>query len=265
MAVVSGPRTGRVRIGGSVVAVRLADGRVVTESDAVDVDLSAAQVLMPVTPRTVMGVMFAVRRGLPMDDPTIPESIRALMRMPDTRLFFKPPATFVDPGEPIVVRPDAGTVVAEGEVALVISRTCTRVAPEEAWRHVAGITIVNDVTGVDFILRDGDFVRGKAQSTFCPIGPWVLHDVSESVITDGIAVSARLNGEIVGQGTTAVLSLAPSAALSHASHCTTLEPGDLLHLGTIAGAPITPGDVVAIEVDGIGVLENPVIAAPATN
>jgi len=173
-------------------------------------------------------------------------------------LFFKPPSAVIGPDAPIVLPPQSQRVEYEAELGVVIGRRCRNVRPEEAWAYVLGVTCANDVTARDLQRRDGQWTRAKGFDTFCPVGPWLVVGVAEAEIADR-AVICRVNGEVRQHGRTSEMVFSPAHLIAYAASVMTLEPGDLFLTGTPAGVgPIHPGDVVEVEVEGIGVLRNPV-------
>jgi len=177
---------------------------------------------------------------------------------PEPLLFFKPPSAIIGPGAPIILPPQSARVDYEAEMAVVIGRRCRDVAPEEAWDYVLGVTCANDVTARDLQRRDGQWTRAKGFDTFCPVGPWVVTGLSEAAVAD-LAVICRVNGQVRQQGRTSEMAFSPADLIAYASAVMTLEPGDLFLTGTPAGVgPLHPGDVVEVEVEGIGILRNPV-------
>jgi 2-keto-4-pentenoate hydratase/2-oxohepta-3-ene-1,7-dioic acid hydratase in catechol pathway len=171
----------------------------------------------------------------------------------------------VGPGDSIVIPPAATQVDYEAEFAIVIGKRALRVSPEAAVEHVAGYTIVNDVSARDLQFGDKQWTRGKSIDTFAPMGP-CLASRSELGNGDGLSIQLRLNGQTLQKSNTANLIFNVSALVSHISQTMTLEPGDVISTGTPSGVgyvrkpPIflKQGDVVEIEVEGIGVLRNPV-------
>ena len=184
-------------------------------------------------------------------------------------LFLKPPSAVVGPGDAIVLPPESSRVEHEAELAMVIGRHCRRVAPDQAWKHVVGVTCANDVTARDLQRQDGQWTRGKGFDTFCPLGPVLVAGLDEEHLTD-LAVSCRVNGVERQRGRISELVFPLSLLVSYISAVMTLEPGDVILTGTPAGVgPLVAGDEVEVEVDGIGVLTNPVrnevpAAAPRT-
>ncbi|HIE38781.1 MAG TPA: FAA hydrolase family protein [Anaerolineae bacterium] len=177
-------------------------------------------------------------------------------------LFFKPPSAVIGPGGPILLPPQSAQVDYEAELAVVIGRSCRNVRPEEAWEYVGGVTCANDVTARDLQRRDGQWTRAKGFDTFCPVGPWVVVGLSEAEVAD-LVVVCRVNGIVRQRGHTSEMAFSPTDLIAYSSAVMTLEPGDLLLTGTPAGVgPLRPGDVVEVEVEGIGVLSNPVETCP---
>lgn len=173
-------------------------------------------------------------------------------------LFMKPPSAMIGPEQPIrIAYPDHRTDH-EAELALVIGRRASNVPEAEALDYVAGYTAANDVSDRDLQKKDGQWVRAKGFDTYCPIGPWVE---TEFDITN-LPVQSRVNGDLRQNQTTASMIWSPAFLISYISGVMTLEPGDVILTGTPEGVgPLRPGDTVEIEIGGIGVLRNPVIAA----
>ncbi len=147
----------------------------------------------------------------------------------------------------------------EGELGVVIARTCYKLKDEEDVRaYIRGYVIVNDVTARDLQKSDGQWSRAKGFDTFCPVGPIVSDAVDPNA---GVSVTTRLNGEVKQRGSTRDLIFDIPTLLRYISAAMTLNPGDLIATGTPAGVgPIQPGDVVEVEIEGLGWLRNSVIA-----
>jgi 2-keto-4-pentenoate hydratase/2-oxohepta-3-ene-1,7-dioic acid hydratase in catechol pathway len=176
-------------------------------------------------------------------------------------LFLKPPSSVVGPGQPIFLPPQSERVDYEAELAVVIGRRCRDVAPEEAWDCVLGVTCGNDVTARDLQKRDHQWTRAKGFDTFCPLGPWLVTGLSESDVAD-LEVICRVNGEVRQQGCTSDMVFSPPQLIAYIASIMTLEPGDVVLTGTPSGiGPLAAGDVVEVEVEGIGVLRSPVAVA----
>jgi 2-keto-4-pentenoate hydratase/2-oxohepta-3-ene-1,7-dioic acid hydratase in catechol pathway len=192
------------------------------------------------------------------------------MEPPDEPLLFgKFENTLIGPGEAIVLPPEASHVDSEAELAVEIGRAGRRIAEDDALDFVAGYRCANDVSARNLQYGDKQWTRGKGFDTFCPLGDR-LAPVSELGDGSGLRVVQRLNGELLQDGNTSDLVFGVRRLIAFSSAVFTLEPGDLILTGTPAGVGYarTPplamraGDVVEVEIDGIGVLRNPVVAEP---
>ena len=152
----------------------------------------------------------------------------------------------------------------EAELAVVIGRTARRVDEAEALDYVLGYTCLDDVSARDLQFGDGQWTRGKSLDTFCPMGP-ALVTADEVPDPQALAIECRVNGEVMQQATTADMFFGVAAIISHCSQAFTLEPGDVIATGTPGGVGIfrdppvllADGDVVTVEIEGIGRLSNP--------
>lgn len=187
---------------------------------------------------------------------------------PAPTLFAKFANSLIGLGAPIVCPEISDAVDYEAELAVVIGRRCRRVGEAEALDHVAGAMPFNDVSARDLQMRTSQWTAGKAIDTFAPCGPaLVLGDEIDDL--QALRVEARVNGETVQSGTTADMIFPIAETVAFLSQLMTLEPGDVIATGTPAGVGFTrdpptllqPGDLVEVEVEGLGVLSNPVIAA----
>jgi 2-keto-4-pentenoate hydratase/2-oxohepta-3-ene-1,7-dioic acid hydratase in catechol pathway len=171
-------------------------------------------------------------------------------KSPEQPSYFLKPSTSYAPSGGTVERP-AGTELLgfEGEVALVIGRAARRVAPEDAWAHVSGVTAANDLGVYDLRYADaGSNLRSKGGDGFTPIGPTVI----DAGLIDPAALRIRTwrNGGLVQNDTTAELLFPFARIVADLSQLITLEPGDVILTGTPAGASVAlPGDVLEVEVD----------------
>ncbi|HEU4760148.1 MAG TPA: fumarylacetoacetate hydrolase family protein [Dehalococcoidia bacterium] len=174
------------------------------------------------------------------------------------QLFLKPASSIIGPDDAILLPPEARRVDLEGELVAVIGRTCRDVSPEQALDYVFGYTCGNDVSARHWQRDDLQWWRAKGCDTFAPIGPVIAAGLDP---TD-LRLRTRLNGEAVQDTSTSALIHSVADLISFASAHMTLEPGDLLFTGTPGETPrLSPGDVVEVEIEGIGVLRNPVAAA----
>jgi 2-keto-4-pentenoate hydratase/2-oxohepta-3-ene-1,7-dioic acid hydratase in catechol pathway len=180
-------------------------------------------------------------------------------------LFGKFPNALSGPGDPIVLPLESRHVDAEAELAVVIGAEGRRVSEADALELVAGYTVANDVTARDLQKSDGQWLRAKGFDTFCPLLPVVV-PVSELGDGSGLRIVQRLNGEKLQDSSTSELIFGVPRLVAHASSVFTLLPGDLILTGTPAGVGVhrnppvalADGDVVEIEIEGIGTLSNPV-------
>jgi 2-keto-4-pentenoate hydratase/2-oxohepta-3-ene-1,7-dioic acid hydratase in catechol pathway len=171
-------------------------------------------------------------------------------------MFLVPNTAVIGPGDPVVLPPQSAEVHYEGELAVVVGGMCKDVEPEDALGVIFGYTCANDVTARDLQRSDGQWARAKGFDTFCPLGPWIETDLDPGAL----GVVTRLDGEVVQDGTTADMVHGVAALVSHASRAFTLLPGDVILTGTPAGVgPMDAGQRVEVEIDGIGVLSNPVV------
>jgi len=177
--------------------------------------------------------------------------------VPDEPLMFLVPNTaVVGPDDPVVLPQQSTEVHYEGELAVVIGRMSKDLEPEDALGVVFGYTCANDVTARDLQRSDGQWARAKGFDTFCPLGPWVETDLDPGALR----VVTRLDGKVVQDGTTTDMLHGVAALVSHASKAFTLLPGDVILTGTPAGVgPMEAGQRVEVEIEGIGVLANPVV------
>jgi 2-keto-4-pentenoate hydratase/2-oxohepta-3-ene-1,7-dioic acid hydratase in catechol pathway len=171
-------------------------------------------------------------------------------------MFLTPNTAVVGPDDPIVLPPFSEEVHYEGELAVVIGRICKDVPRERVDEVVLGYTCANDVTARDLQKSDGQWARAKGFDTSCPLGPWIATDLD----TADLRLTTRLDGETVQDGTTADMVFDVADLVCYASQAFTLLPGDVLLTGTPAGVgPVRAGQRVEVEVEGIGVLSNPVV------
>jgi len=180
-------------------------------------------------------------------------------KMPDEPLLFlKAPSAIISSGEDIVLPSASQQVEHEGELGVVIGRVARNIArDEDPLSYVLGYTCVNDVTARDLQRQDVQFTRAKSFDTFCPVGPWIETDVDPG----NAAVETRVNGEVKQKGNTADMAFPVAFLIRYISEIMTLYPGDLIATGTPAGVSrLKPGDIVEVEVSGIGILRNQVVS-----
>jgi 2-keto-4-pentenoate hydratase/2-oxohepta-3-ene-1,7-dioic acid hydratase in catechol pathway len=177
-------------------------------------------------------------------------------QVPAEPLLFMKPATALNAhGAPIVLPPASQEVHHEAELGLVIGKTLTRATEAEAADALFAVTCFNDVTARDIQRREVQHTRAKSYDTFACCGPWMVRGLDAS----DLLVTCRLNGELKQSGRTSDMVHPPAKLVAFISHVMTLLPGDVVATGTPSGVgPMKDGDVVEVELEGIGVLSNPV-------
>lgn len=170
-------------------------------------------------------------------------------------LFFKPPSALIASGETIVMPRVSAQVEYEAEIAVVIGRRARHVKAGDAMAHVRGFTCANDVTCRDLQKPDGQWGRAKGFDTFCPVGP----RIAEGLDWRNLEVIGRVNGETRQHASVSDMIFPIPVLVEYISHIMTLEAGDLILTGTPEGVGrLQPGDVVEVEIPGVGVLSNSV-------
>ncbi len=173
-------------------------------------------------------------------------------------IFFKPPTAVIGAGHSIVLPKGRGRVDFEGELAVIIGKTCRNISPDEVPPHIFGYACANDVTDRDLQKKDGQYARAKGFDTFCPIGPWIETEVED--LSD-LTLTTSVNGEVKQQANTSDMIFNPFTLVSFISTVMTLNPGDAILTGTPSGVgPLSPGDEVRVEISGVGLLTNSVVA-----
>jgi len=211
--------------------------------------LADVRLLAPVLPSKVIAV------GL--NYPSVAESIG--MPLPSEPLIsLKPSTSVIGPEDPIRKPRDVEILDHEAELAVVVNGLVRNADEETATQAILGYTCANDLTSRDLREREGQWTRAKGYDSFCPLGPWIETDVEPL----GLRLRARVNGEVRQDANTKEMVFGPVQLVSFVSHVMTLLPGDVISTGTPLGVgAVEPGDVVEIEIEGIGVLRNPVQAA----
>ncbi len=196
----------------------------------------------PVAPRVIVGM---AHNGTPVD------------RFLPPQAFLKSARTASGAGDEIVLDVNIGRVHVEGELAVVIGKYARHVAPGEADAYILGYTIGNDVTSVDQIPLDDKLLQAKNGDGYTPLGPWIETELDPSSLT----VAVRVEGRTVAQGSTSALAWNIAEQLAYISSHLTLGPGDVILTGAPGtSAPAKPGDLVEIQIEGIGSIRNPVVA-----
>ena len=171
-------------------------------------------------------------------------------------IFLKPPTALIYHGDPIVYPPQTKELHYEGELAIIIKDRIKNVSEKEASKHILGFTCANDVTARDLQRMDGQWTRAKSFDTFCPLGPEVVSGIDPN----NLGIKLYLNGELKQSSNTANMIFNVNYLLSFISQIMTLEPEDVILTGTPPGVgEMKVGDVVEVEIEGIGKLKNQVI------
>jgi 2-keto-4-pentenoate hydratase/2-oxohepta-3-ene-1,7-dioic acid hydratase in catechol pathway len=213
------------------------------------VPLDQVRLLAPVIPRSkVIGVGRNYAEHAAELGNEVPEN---------PLLFLKPNTSVIGPDDPIVLPAQAGRVDYEGELALVIGRLCKDVPPERVPEVVLGYTCANDVTARDLQKSDGQWARAKGFDSFCPLGPYLV----TALDAGDLALTTRVDGETVQDGRTSQMIARITDLVVYISAAFTLLPGDVILTGTPAGVgPLSAGQRVEVEIEGIGTLSNPVVS-----
>jgi 5-oxopent-3-ene-1,2,5-tricarboxylate decarboxylase/2-hydroxyhepta-2,4-diene-1,7-dioate isomerase len=229
-----------VRRGEDLVA---GDGRVVAIADAVH--------LPPVTPQKIICVHLNY----------ISRVKELLVSLPPAPTYFHKPVSALNAHDAAVVRPDGCKWLNyEGEIAIVIGRTARNISPDEAGDYIRGYTVANDYGLHDFRDTDaGSMLRVKGADTLCPVGPGVV----EGWDFRGKRIRTLVNGEVKQDGTTDEMEWDMHYLVADIARTITLHPGDLLLSGTPAiSRTVYPGDIVEVEVEGLGTLRNHIVSGP---
>jgi len=239
----------------------LIEGSIYTkwQPTGVTVPLAEVQLLPPVDPPNIFAIGLNYRAHALESGTEIPER---------PVIFIKATTALCAPGDPIILPKVAPNEVDyECELAIIIGKTARRVTEAEALNYVLGYTCANDVSARDCQQRiDKQWARAKSFDTFAPMGPWLTTELEP----DNVRVQTRLNGKTMQDSNTNDLIFSCRQLIAYLSNSFTLIPGTIIMTGTPSGVGfarkpqvfLRPGDVVEIEVEGIGVLRNPVIAEP---
>ncbi|MEV6611045.1 fumarylacetoacetate hydrolase family protein [Kutzneria sp. NPDC051319] len=240
----------RILLDGAVVEVER-HGDELHAPDGRRITLDGAVHLPPTEPSKIIAVHLNHRSRVDEFQVTLP---------PAPTYFHKPTSALNAHGGAVVRPEGCRWLNYEGEVAIVIGRTCRNIAPDEAADHIRGYTIANDYGLHDFRDTDaGSMLRVKGSDTLCPLGPGLVTDWD----FHGRTLITRVNGEIRQQGSTDEMTWDMHYLVADIARTITLFPGDVLLSGTPANSrPVQPGDVVEVEVDGLGVLRNHIVGGP---
>jgi 2-keto-4-pentenoate hydratase/2-oxohepta-3-ene-1,7-dioic acid hydratase in catechol pathway len=265
-----GMRIGRFLSGGRVVVGQMVDatsarrieGDIFGDHSVTNDVVKVERLLVPLVPTDILCIGVNYRKHAEETGSPIPQT---------PMLFIKSSNTLNDPGSRIVLPRNSQMPDFEAELCVVIGKAARHVSPEDALDYVYGYTCANDVSARDWqrdkALGGGQFARGKSFDTFCPLGPWI---VTKDEIPDPNALRIRctINGQTMQDSSTADMIYDVRRLIASLSSTLTLRPGAVILTGTPEGVGMgrTPpvwlkaGDRVAVEVEKIGVLENPVVA-----
>jgi 2-keto-4-pentenoate hydratase/2-oxohepta-3-ene-1,7-dioic acid hydratase in catechol pathway len=206
--------------------------------------LSEVKLLPPTAPSKILAV--GLNYSSHLHDRPAPE---------EPLIFIKTPSSLIAHGETIVRPKDVETFDEEGELVIVIGKRCRNVSREDSLNYVLGYTCGNDVSAREWQRGDGQWWRAKSSDTFSPVGPYIADNIDPS----NVVLRARVNGEEVQSENTSMFIFDVPFVVSWTSRRQTLEPGDMIFTGT-PGRPahLVSGDVVEVEIEGVGVLSNPV-------
>jgi 2-keto-4-pentenoate hydratase/2-oxohepta-3-ene-1,7-dioic acid hydratase in catechol pathway len=216
--------------------------------------LSAVQLLYPVEPTKVLAMARNYRSHIQSSKSAAPEPKRP-------EIFYKPLTCLQHPGHPIILPADSTDVHFECELVVVMGKRTHNVSKADAPSYVFGVTAGNDVSerqwqgGPD---KDIQWWRAKGSDTFGPLGPYVVTGLDYSKLT----IQTRLNGKVMQKDSTSMLIFDVPSMVSFVSKYVTLEPGDLIYTGTPGRtSPMKNGDVCEVELEGVGILKNPIKSA----
>ena len=235
--------------------LRLIEGDVFGDFDSTSetIPLADIRLLAPVRPSKVLAAAVNYHSHVPRSQQILGDESPA-----GPELFLKPPSAVIGPDEAIVLPADSDRVDCEGELVAVIGRRCCHLSEGEALDCVLGYTCGNDVSARAWQRSDLQWWRAKGSDTFAPLGPWIATGLTPT----SLELRTRVNGQLRQSTSTSLLIHSVARLISTASQAMTLEPGDLLFTGTPGETPaLAAGDLVEVEIEGIGVLRNPVQAA----
>ncbi len=229
---------------------RMLEGRYAPEvlADVDPLPIESVRLLAPVTPSKIVCVGRNYADHAAETGSDVPK---------EPLIFLKALSSLLDVGEPVVYPSISQRVDHEAEIAVVIGRRCRFVDEADALDYVFGYTVANDVTARDLQTGDGQWSRAKGFDTFGPVGPWIDSNFDPR----NRAVRCQVNDTIRQESNTDKMIFSIARVISHISQAMTLLPGDLILMGTPEGiSAVQPGDVMTVEVEGLGVLRNPVIS-----
>lgn len=212
------------------------------------IPLAEATLLVPVRPSKIVCIGRNYREHAAELGHDVPK---------EPLIFLKATSALLSPGGTVRRPKLSERVDYEGELGVVIGKTCYQPPPDADIRqYILGYTCVNDVTARDLQNKDGQWSRAKGFDTFCPVGPIVTDEIDPWA---GVGVETRVNGNVKQQGNTRDFIFPLDIVIRHIAQAMTLFPGDLIPSGTPSGVgPVVAGDVMEVSVEGIGTLRNSV-------
>lgn len=211
--------------------------------------LDEVELLAPTQPSKLLAIGLNYKDHITQDAPGFQTPENPIV-------FLKPPSALTGHNGQIVYPAGVERLDAEAELAVVIGKQCRRVKAVDAYDVIFGLAASNDVSARDYQFKDGQWSRAKGFDTFAPVGPIVT-----GLCADDLEIVCRVNGVVKQQSNTKHLLFDVPYLIEFISHFTTLLPGDIIMTGTPAGPPqLQPGDVCEVEIAGIGVLRNTVVA-----
>jgi len=239
-----------ILLDGYATRVRL-EGSVLVNNDGREVAVESAVHLPPVQPRKIVCVHLNYRSRVE----------EYMTKLPSAPTYFHKPVTALCAHRADVVRPErCQWLNYEGEIAIIIGRHCRNISQAEAGDYIAGYSVANDYGLHDFRDTDaGSMLRVKGSDTLCPVGPGLVTDWD----FHGKQISTRVNGKVMQDGNTDEMEWDMHYLVADIARNITLEPGDILLSGTPANSrPVQPGDIVEVEVEGLGILSNRIVHGP---
>lgn len=209
-------------------------------------ELTGIKILPPVYPSKIVAIGINYRDHAEEFGHQIPE---------EPVLFMKPSTSVIGHEDAILLPPFSNRIDYEAEIAMIVKKEAYMVSENDAPEYILGYTCLNDVTARDLQSKDGQWTRSKSFNTFCPIGPHIETDIDPN----NVNIRSRLNGVLKQSSNTNNFIFPIFTLFSFISHIMTLLPGDIITTGTPSGVgPMKTGDIIEIEVEGIGVLNNKV-------
>ncbi len=233
----------RFRSNGRVCGGSLSGERIVSGGEIYN--LKDVELLVPATPSKIVCIGLNYRE----------HANELKMKLPDDPIIFlKPPSAVLDPGKDVIYPKSSSQVDYEGELGVVIGKRCRNAEAKDYAEYILGYTCFNDVTARDLQKKDGQWTRAKSFDTFAPFGPWIA-----TIDPLNANIQTRINGSVKQNSNTSDLIFDVPKLIEFISGIMTLLPGDVIATGTPPGVgPLQKGDVVEVEIGGIGILKNSV-------